>query len=224
MASTALALKRTSKGQALGPIGSERRRQSSPPPHRLGTTGGEVTWPDSLFYHFRVMVPSTALTVPSFWRPFQRKPTGEGGGQGLGAWLSSKLPGVLRHPNPGKARLSRDKDCAEGGSLPRDNRSADTRGGSLATSAIKVTCLFCGDLSDSESAGKDESALDRSGGRGTRPLLMKLQPPKALCSKTSAPCRPRELEGGGWPIWTGPAILPWEAQLPGSPRSSKAKR
>ena len=229
MASTASALKRTSERQTLGPIGSERHRQPSPPPHRLGTTGGEVGWPDSLFSPFPGDGPFYCFdgaefleTVSAAANRGRRRPR-------TGTW--SRLPGILGHPTPGKARLSKDRECAEGGSLPRDDQSANIRGGSFATSATnkrscqasKGTCLFCRDLSASESTWEDEPALDGSGGRGTRPLLVQLHPPKAFGSKTSGPYWPQELEDGGWPMRAGPVILPWEAQLPGPPGRSKAE-
>ena len=90
----------------------------------------------------------------------------------MGTWVASRLPGVLGLLGPGQARLTRDRDCAKGAKgLPRDELSANLRGGSFTASATdmwscqatKGTFLFCRDLSAFESPGEDEAALDRSG-------------------------------------------------------------
>ena len=110
----------------MGPIGSEGRRQPSPPPHRLGTTGGEVGWPDSLFSPFpgdgpfyRVDGAEFLETISAAANRGRRRPR-------AGTW--SRLPGILGHPTPGKARLSKDRGCAEGGSPFRDDQPANIRG------------------------------------------------------------------------------------------------
>ena len=201
MASTASALKRTYEGKTLGPIGSERHRQPPPPPHRLGTTGGEVWWPDSLFTPFPGDGPSYRFDGAEFLENVSAAANRGRRRPRAGTW--SRLLRILNHPTPGKARLSNDRECAEGDSLPGDDQSADIRGGSFATSATiklpcrasKGTCLLCRDLSASESAGLDKPALDGSGGRGTRPLLVQLQPTKAFGSKTSGPGKWRTVDG-----------------------------
>ena len=87
MASTSAALKCTSEGQTLGPIGSERRRQSSPPPHRL-TNGGEVGWPDSQFSLFSGDGPFYSFDVAKFLESISgaaSRPAGEERSQELAA-------------------------------------------------------------------------------------------------------------------------------------------
>ena len=220
MASTLAALKRTSEGQTLEPIGSEQRRQSSPPPHRL-TNGGEVGWPDSQFSPFSGDGPFYSFDGAKLLESIsvaasrgKRKPSAGG------TW--SRLPGILGRPTQSKARLARSRIAVEGDSPSRDPQPTESGDRPFATPApnkrscraTKGPCLFCKDHSASESAGEDEPALDGSGGRGSRPLFVHLQPPKAFGSKTSGPCRFWELEDSGWPVKPVPVLLPWESNLP----------
>ena len=97
MASTAASLKRTSERQTLGPIGAERRR--------LGTTGGEVGWPDSRFSPFSGDVPFYSFNGAEFLESISSAASRGRRRPRAGTW--SRLPGILGQPTPGKAKLSR---------------------------------------------------------------------------------------------------------------------
>ena len=166
MASITAASKRTSEGQGLGAIESERGRQPLPPVHgRVGT--GEAGWPDAQFPQFPsdgpffdidgavVLEGLSAAAIRG-----RRKP------RAGSTW--AKLPGILGKPTSGRPRPARGRGGTEGGSPSRDAQPTEVGDNPFATSgpekqscrAPKDSCLCCKDHSASESAGEDQPALD----------------------------------------------------------------
>ena len=136
----------------------------------------------------------------------------------MGAWTTSRLPGVLGRLGSGQAQ-PKNKECAEGGDSSREEPSTDLKGSSLTVStadprpcqATKGPCFFCKDPSVSESAGEGEPAQDKSGEKRTQPPPARLQPPKAFASKTGVSCRSCNVDDCGWTVERRLLIPSWDS-------------